>query len=264
MEPFMMMLAQKPWLNRHVSTSASNPDPPVAAPGAATEPLPATQTEPALLKEEENMDIHPPHGPIHTKRDFFIHMLTIVLGILIALGLDGLIEWRHHRALVHEAQANLSTEIRNNKETIDKALPDIRQSEKQLEQISSVLRQVEQGKSFQGNLSYRFIGYEIYSTAWKTAATSGATAYMSYAELKNYTDVYDTQQVFLSLQDRAFQSMADLADLPNIMELGPKKASPARIQQVEIAASRALSVERTVENAAIELQKQYVAATQMH
>lgn len=106
-------------------------------------------------------------------------MLTIVLGILIALGLDGLIEWGHHRSLVHEARANLTAEIRNNKETIDKALPEIRQSEKQLEEISSALQQVEQGKSFQGRLSYRFTGYEIYSTAWKTAATSGATAYMN-------------------------------------------------------------------------------------
>lgn len=186
-------------------------------------------------------------------------MLTIVLGILIALGLDGLIEWGHHRSLVHEARANLAAEIRNNKETIDKALPEIRQSEKQLEQISSVLRQMEEGKSFNGNLSYRFTGYEIYSTAWKTAATSGATAYMDYNELKNYTDIYDLQHVYLSLQDRSFQAMADLSDLPNIMEVGPKKASPMRIEQVEIAAGRALTVERTVENAAMELQKQYAA-----
>lgn len=77
--------------------------------------------------------------------------------------------------------------------------------------------------------------------------------------MKNYTDIYDLQQVYLSLQDRSFQAMADLSDLPNIMEVGPKKASPMRIEQVEIAAGRALTVERTVENAAMELQKQYAA-----
>lgn len=259
------MLAQKPWLNRHVSTSAPNPDSPAAAPAEpAQSPSSSSQTQPALPKEEPKMDIHPPHGPIHTKRDFLIHMLTIVLGILIALGLDGLIEWRHHRALVHEAQANLATEIRNNKETIDKALPEIKQSEKQLEEISSALRQIEQGKPFHGNLSYRFTGYEIYSAAWKTAATSGATAYMDYDELKNYTDVYDLQQVFLSLQDRSFQAMSDLSDLPNIMERDPKKISQMRVQQIEVSASRALTVEHTVENAALELQKQYAALTQAH
>jgi hypothetical protein len=33
------------------------------------------------------LDVHPPHNPTHTWRDFFIHIATIVIGLIIAVGL---------------------------------------------------------------------------------------------------------------------------------------------------------------------------------
>jgi hypothetical protein len=48
------------------------------------------------------IDIHPPqHAPM-TKRDFFVHLFIVVLGILIAIGLEQTVEFLHHR---HERQA---------------------------------------------------------------------------------------------------------------------------------------------------------------
>ena len=48
------------------------------------------------------IDIHPPqHGSI-TRRDFFVHLFIVVLGILIAIGLEQTVEFLHHR---HERQA---------------------------------------------------------------------------------------------------------------------------------------------------------------
>ena len=38
------------------------------------------------------LDIHPPHHAANTWRDFFIHIITIVIGLLIALSLDP--EWK--------------------------------------------------------------------------------------------------------------------------------------------------------------------------
>jgi len=31
------------------------------------------------------VDIHPPHGPVNSFKDFLLHLLTVILGILIAL-----------------------------------------------------------------------------------------------------------------------------------------------------------------------------------
>jgi hypothetical protein len=61
------------------------------------------------------IDIHPPqHAPM-TKRDFFIHLFIVVLGIVIAIGLEQTVEVIHHarerRALIedfhHECADNL-------------------------------------------------------------------------------------------------------------------------------------------------------------
>ncbi len=35
------------------------------------------------------LDVHPPHAPTHTWKDFFIHIATIVIGLIIAVGLAG-------------------------------------------------------------------------------------------------------------------------------------------------------------------------------
>jgi predicted secreted protein len=44
------------------------------------------------------LDVHPPHHPTHTWRDFFIHIATIVVGLLIAVCLEQGVEaiHRHH------------------------------------------------------------------------------------------------------------------------------------------------------------------------
>jgi hypothetical protein len=50
-------------------------------------------------------DIHPPHSPIHGWRDFLVQLVTITAGLLIALALEGLVEWLNHRHIMHQAQA---------------------------------------------------------------------------------------------------------------------------------------------------------------
>lgn len=71
------------------------------------------------------LEVHPPHEPIHGWRDFFIHLTTITIGLVIALSLEGCVEWRHHRHLVHEAEAGLQIEIKANAKEVQGALDDV-------------------------------------------------------------------------------------------------------------------------------------------
>jgi len=205
------------------------------------------------------MDIHPPHGAIHTKKDFFIHLLTIIAGILIALGLEALITWGHHRTLVHEARANLAIEIRNNKETVDKASAEMRNRQQGLADIIHAMQALEAGKPAPKNLSYTFVGYNLYSTAWTTAAASGATAHMDYEQLKRYTDLYNLQQIFMNLQYQAFAATAEISDLRWIMDRDPKTISKARMEQIETASARYLTILDALTDAAQQLSKKYEA-----
>jgi len=53
------------------------------------------------------LDIHPAHHAATTWRDFFIHIATIVLGLLIAIGLEQTVEWLHHRTEIGELRLQL-------------------------------------------------------------------------------------------------------------------------------------------------------------
>ena len=39
------------------------------------------------------MEVHPPHSPVRSIKDFMVHLLAITIGLLIALGLEASVEW---------------------------------------------------------------------------------------------------------------------------------------------------------------------------
>jgi hypothetical protein len=61
------------------------------------------------------LDVHPPHAPTHTWRDFLIHIATIVCGLLIAVGLEQTVEYLHHRHQVQELREALKQEREENR-----------------------------------------------------------------------------------------------------------------------------------------------------
>jgi hypothetical protein len=60
------------------------------------------------------LDIHAPHEPINTRKGFVLHIATIVIGLLIAVGLEQTVEYFHHRRQVREAREALAAEHEEN------------------------------------------------------------------------------------------------------------------------------------------------------
>jgi hypothetical protein len=207
------------------------------------------------------MEIHPPHGPIQTKKEFFVHLSMITIGILIALSLDGLITWLHHRSLVGEARENILTEVRKNKETVDQTLPELKKREEELNHIITLARQIEMdpGSFKNGTMGVDWSSHELYTTAWKTASTSGAVTYMTYDELQRYTDAYDGQQDFVSLQKDAFSMIARLFPLieATMAHRHVKSVPRERFVQIQQEAYRGLLIAQALENLCQELNKDY-------
>jgi hypothetical protein len=56
------------------------------------------------------LDVHPPHHAAHTWTDFFIHIATIVIGLLIAVGLEQTVEAFHHNQERHQLREDLRAE----------------------------------------------------------------------------------------------------------------------------------------------------------
>jgi len=64
------------------------------------------------------MDIHPPLGPLMSWKEVLLPLGIVTIGILIALSLEGLVEWNHHRHLVREARENIRVEIEDNQKEL--------------------------------------------------------------------------------------------------------------------------------------------------
>lgn len=81
-----------------------------------------TGTSETAKDSDPMLDVHPPHHAVSNWRDFFIHIATIVIGLLIAIGLEQTVELLHHRHQRHELQEDLRLEAEQNLEVIDRDL----------------------------------------------------------------------------------------------------------------------------------------------
>jgi hypothetical protein len=68
------------------------------------------------------LDVHPAHHAATTWRDFFIHIATIVLGLLIAVALEQTVEYFHHRHQRDQLQEDLHNEAEQNLQVIARDL----------------------------------------------------------------------------------------------------------------------------------------------
>src|SRR5580698_1736696 len=69
-----------------------------------------------LRRPRPMLDIHPAHHAASTWRDFFIHIATICIGLLIAIGLEQTVEAlhrQHERSQIRESLHSELLEIEN-------------------------------------------------------------------------------------------------------------------------------------------------------
>jgi hypothetical protein len=169
------------------------------------------------------MEIHSPKGPILSVRHLLVELATITLGILIALSLEALTGWFHHRTLVREARANIQHEIADNKKELDNAIANIPDSERDLQQalgfVSDLLGKRKPGLH---TLRFNYIIAQLNATSRTTAEATGALGYMEYSEVKTYAAAYEGQQQFERLQERLLDAFVPLLNATH--EADPAKA----------------------------------------
>jgi hypothetical protein len=177
------------------------------------------------------LDVHAPHERVHGTKDFFVHLFTITIGLLIALSLEGLVEWRHHRNLVHEASAGLRSEIDQNTARIGSLRQQISAQQKELDQNLNALQvlRVHPEQHASTSFTFRLQGFE--DTAWKTAQATGAFAYMSYQDAREYSNIYGTQSEIYKVEQQVMDEAMSAASLVDTKS-DTYKPSPERIDML--------------------------------
>jgi hypothetical protein len=180
------------------------------------------------------IDVHPPHEPIHGWRDFLLHLLTITIGLLIALSLEGLVEWQHHRHLVHEAEASLHTEIENNARGLADAITTLHKNQDDLKHDVTVLKYIIKNHKAPDNDNMTLgLGIRTFDdVSWKTAQSTTALAYMPYAQAEEYSNIYSTQS---ELNDAERQAARDaIISLAPFMNVNKEDPDPTEGQANDI------------------------------
>jgi len=142
------------------------------------------------------MDVHAPHEPVHTWRDFLTHLTIVTIGLFIALSLEGLVEYVHHRHLVREARENIRQEIEDNHKA---AQADVTLLQQDLDRtntnLDTIRRMRANPKAFKGELTFTMSFESLHDAAWNSARDTGALGFMPYKEVQGYADLYQHQKL---------------------------------------------------------------------
>jgi hypothetical protein len=211
------------------------------------------------------MDVHPPHGPIRSWKDFTLHLLTITIGLLIALTLEAAVESLHHRHMVKDARANLRREIVENQRLYTENLRSVQTQLVQLEQNIEQLRELRAGKTPEHfDLQWDFLWNGFIESAWMSARDIGAIGYMQPDVIEEYSGLY-RQQTFvndagLSIFFAQAKAAAPLFTAKNRKD--PKELLPGDIQAMLLSAAELEGRVKTLQATMKTLDRDYAAALQ--
>ncbi len=96
------------------------------------------------------MEVHPPHEPVHSWRDALVHIGIMTIGLFIALSLEGMIEYVHHKHLVREARENIRHELEENHQNAQQDVLYLGQSAEKIKAGLATLRYIQVHREAKG------------------------------------------------------------------------------------------------------------------
>ena len=178
------------------------------------------------------LDVHPPHEAAHTWKDFFIHIATIVIGLIIAVGLEQTVEFFHHRHQAHQLEESLNREIENNLATLRKDTALMQTIHRTEEQNKASF---ELARASHGKIPLSYVDFDPTpewhppaNAVWASAHDNGTlsllpparASYLSTIDFSNNTTIDVSHQVF----DARFRLLA-------IVHLHPSLAGLSTAEQ---------------------------------
>ena len=187
------------------------------------------------------LDVHPPHEEMHGFKDFLLHLLTITIGLLIALGLEGYAEHWRQRELKKDADTKLRQEIRDNAQEIVLVHNANASEQENLKRIVDFLNARKKNEPYDTHqLRLDFTMGGLKSASWKTAAATGALGFMEYDQVQRYSAVYELQDKYSALQDQTIDEFLQLQSYV-IYGFDPQKITPVDAGSAELDTRRALA-----------------------
>lgn len=136
------------------------------------------------------IDIHPPHHGAMTRRDIFTHLAIVVVGILIAIGLEQAVEAVHHARERHELIVDMRDEASRNVLKLHRAI------DVQIDDATwglAVMKTLQTATSHAGMVTVTLPPHKHFSftvtgdrAVWAIAQANGKAALLSEQEAETY------------------------------------------------------------------------------
>jgi hypothetical protein len=191
-------------------------------PPADATPNPTSPEEAAVL------DVHPAHHAATSWKEFFVHIATIVLGLLVAVGLEQAVESIHHGHQIRDMESTLRAEDVENQtiiafdmQAVDGAVATTNGAIAALQTPAPASGPAPMQQPPEVNL---FIPGD---SAWLAARDSGLLALAPRSLVDNYWKVYRVQDVTAS------QVRAAYGDLDRIQALASLHVSASSLSPAD-------------------------------
>ncbi len=185
------------------------------------------------------LDVHPTHGPTHTWRDFLLHIATIVVGLLIAVGLEQTVELLHRKHQVAETRKALEIERRINRnrfavttEQFERFVPILQQNLA----LFVALRNHPGSAASLPPLDWNALSFEMQDGAWQTAKQNSVLESMPVSEARGDAALYE-RLGFMNADNEVEHKAVNEARLFAIADPNPSHLSPEQLDhQIELTA----------------------------
>ena len=149
------------------------------------------------------MDIHAPDKPVHSFKDFAIHIAVVTIGILIALGLEGVRESIHDRHLVRETRESVRFEMGYNREHAIDEIKRVTAGDERLKKLADAMPALAEQHPEQVLAEVEAVKNPYYfftANSWQAALSTGALAHMSTDEASTYAGADVVVRIYSGLQ----------------------------------------------------------------
>jgi len=193
---------------RDVSLAPDN-QPAVAGP-PATEELSTPEVSAPML------DVHAPHQLVHTWKDFFIHIATIVIGLLIAVVLEQSIEALHHRTQRSELEKEMHAVFESDAKVDDEDLKKLARFRTYLAELRAAIQARLDGRSTPAAPAAddaRMAILIIYPSLapYEAAKENGTVALLPTDRLRLYSRISYARDLTAASRDRWYVGLTALA-----------------------------------------------------
>jgi hypothetical protein len=148
-----------------------------------------------------------------TRREFFTHLFIVILGILIAIGLEQSVEYLHHRHLASEAARALLDERHIDEEANQFNIFTTKRHQRDLQHDLVMLHALRAHQPLPpGPFIIQHVSYIYAEAEWQNIHQSGTINYLT-GNLAALTFRYEIQDRFLDLLSRSNEDLARAASV---------------------------------------------------